>query len=470
MNTSKVSVILPAYNQKDYVENAIRSVLDQTYGLLELIIVDDGSTDSTASIVPQFDDCRIRYIYQDNKGLPSARNTGINHSSGKYLAFLDADDVYHPAKLEAQTAFLDSAPDVGLCYHSRIEIDNQGNSLNFVKAPAEVGLKELLLGFPFSINDVLIRREWINTVGLFDETFVLNSEDRDFYLRLALAGCRFAGINRYLSCRRLYRGRSFANLTAKLDSMLRALETAFADPRCPQEAFAVRNRAFATVYLGWSYQCFIQDAVDQAQDCLCSAFRLDPSKYADPRNLARFLINCSIREGGEHENILRKIFSGIPREMPSLSGLCDWAVGRGYLLRGVRDLMWGRIKEGRANLERASATGARTDGLFLEDLTHNLLNYETLNGGDAAHEALRNIASNLADYGNQAGARKLYGRYWINQAFGNYHSGLFNKVPVNTFKAVWRDPALLTNRGVWSILVRSLAPPLRTRKRHLCST
>ena len=101
----KVSVIIPTYNRADMVGDAIQSVIDQTYHSWELIIVDDGSQDNTSEVVAQFSDPRIRYIYQENKKLPAARNTGIRASSGEYLVFLDSDDLFMPDKLRAQESF-----------------------------------------------------------------------------------------------------------------------------------------------------------------------------------------------------------------------------------------------------------------------------------------------------------------------------------------------------------------------------
>ena len=81
MKSPRVSIVIPAYNQADFLEEAILSVLAQTYSDWELLIIDDGSTDSTALVAQKFEDSRIKYVYQENRGLPGARNTGIRNSS-----------------------------------------------------------------------------------------------------------------------------------------------------------------------------------------------------------------------------------------------------------------------------------------------------------------------------------------------------------------------------------------------------
>ena len=97
----KVSVIIPTYNGAQYIKQAVDSVLAQTYDDYEIIVVDDGSTDDTAELLRPYGD-RITYLYQENRKLPAARNTGIRTARGQYLAFLDSDNLFLPHKLAAQ--------------------------------------------------------------------------------------------------------------------------------------------------------------------------------------------------------------------------------------------------------------------------------------------------------------------------------------------------------------------------------
>src|SRR5690242_14754403 len=113
MTSPLVSVVIPAYNYGRFVGEAVDSVLAQSYPHVETIVVDDGSQDDTRERLAHYGN-RIRYIYQQNQGLPAARNTGIRHSSGELIAFLDADDTWHPRKLEIQVRCLTDRPDLGL--------------------------------------------------------------------------------------------------------------------------------------------------------------------------------------------------------------------------------------------------------------------------------------------------------------------------------------------------------------------
>lgn len=101
-----ISVVIPTYNRAELTKRAAQSVLSQTYKDIELIIVDDGSSDNTAEVVASLNDSRVRYVYQENSGACVARNNGIEHASGEYIAFHDSDDIWHADKLEKQIAVL----------------------------------------------------------------------------------------------------------------------------------------------------------------------------------------------------------------------------------------------------------------------------------------------------------------------------------------------------------------------------
>ncbi|MCA1792046.1 MAG: glycosyltransferase [Thioalkalivibrio sp.] len=118
MNEMLVSVIIPVYNGKLFVADAVRSVLTQTYGHIEAIVVDDGSTDGSGDVVEELrrDDARVRVVHQENRGLSAARNTGIAHARGVYINFLDADDWLFPHKVQMQLEALVRAPKAGLAY------------------------------------------------------------------------------------------------------------------------------------------------------------------------------------------------------------------------------------------------------------------------------------------------------------------------------------------------------------------
>jgi glycosyltransferase involved in cell wall biosynthesis len=128
MGSPKVSAVLPAYNEERWIADAIDSVLAQTFEDFELIVVDDGSTDRTPEIVREYDDPRIESYQQENAGSAAARNTALKHSSGEYVAIIDADDMWKPEKLERQIAAIEDA-DAEFSHTNMELVDEAGTDL-----------------------------------------------------------------------------------------------------------------------------------------------------------------------------------------------------------------------------------------------------------------------------------------------------------------------------------------------------
>ncbi len=180
----KVSVIIPTYNRRDFVREAIASVLAQTYHDFELLVVDDGSNDDTATIVQEFDN--VRYISQPNRGVSAARNRGAARSNGELLAFLDSDDLWQPRKLECQVAFFAAHPKACVCQSEEIWL-RHGARVNphhkHRKAGGDIFARSLELCL-VSPSAVMLRRELFEQVGGFDESLPA-CEDYDLWLRIA---------------------------------------------------------------------------------------------------------------------------------------------------------------------------------------------------------------------------------------------------------------------------------------------
>ena len=184
----RVSVIIPTYNRADLIGETVESVLSQTFDDFEIIIVDDGSTDSTREVVRGFDG-PIKYIYQENQGVSCARNRGFEASRGDYICFLDSDDVWSPRMLEREVSLLDSNSDLGFVYSDYQFVNRDGEMLPkpavFRAHPLRRGrIFRFLVYFDFIIfSTVLARRDCINKVGLFDPSFEA-AQDLDWLLRM----------------------------------------------------------------------------------------------------------------------------------------------------------------------------------------------------------------------------------------------------------------------------------------------
>jgi len=190
----KVSVIIPTYNCAKYLPEAIQSVLNQTYQDFEIIVVDDGSVDNTKEIVKEFIKNypnKIKYIYQENKGHATARNTAIRNSIGEYIAMLDADDLCTPRRLEKEVHILETEPNIAVIHANVTFISEDGKQLetphrNIKYLSGHIFKHILLRRAHIAMATVLVRKKCFESVGLFDENLThLGAEDREMWLRIA---------------------------------------------------------------------------------------------------------------------------------------------------------------------------------------------------------------------------------------------------------------------------------------------
>lgn len=183
-----VSVIIPTYNRKHFLLEAVDSVFAQTYRDLEVIVVDDGSTDGTGEALGRHKP-RLIYTYQANKGAGAARNRGIELARGEFIAFLDSDDLWLPKKLEIQVAFMDQNPEAQICYTDEIWV-RKGVRVNPRKKHTKYSGWIYSHCLPLCIispSSALIREEVFGHIGTFDPRLPV-CEDYDLWLRVA---CRF---------------------------------------------------------------------------------------------------------------------------------------------------------------------------------------------------------------------------------------------------------------------------------------
>jgi glycosyltransferase involved in cell wall biosynthesis len=181
----KVSVIIPTYNRAHVLREAIDSVLSQKYSDLELLVVDDGSTDHTKEVVSSYTS-KLAYIYQEHQGVSAARNRGIKHTKGDYLAFLDSDDLWLPDKLSTQMRFMEDHPEIHICYTEERWI-RRGVRVNPMKKHRKYSGMIFEHCLPLCIvspSSVLIARSLLEEIGVFDEELKV-CEDYDLWLRIS---------------------------------------------------------------------------------------------------------------------------------------------------------------------------------------------------------------------------------------------------------------------------------------------
>lgn len=216
---SRVSVIIPCYNGQDYLAQALDSVLASSYDDYEIVIVNDGSTDDSEALVNSYlPNPKITYISQENKGLAGARNTGILNTTGRYLVFLDADDLVEPEKLEKQVAWLQANVDCAAVFSQSEFFFDDTTETKPSQLPVYQGniYLNLLDGNFIHVNSVMVDRQRLKEDVIFDQAF-REFEDWDLWLRISLAGARFGYIQDILSRVRLHG----ANMSSNRQQMYR---------------------------------------------------------------------------------------------------------------------------------------------------------------------------------------------------------------------------------------------------------
>jgi glycosyltransferase involved in cell wall biosynthesis len=179
---ARVTVVIPAYNPGSFLEIALRSLLAQTFESWEAVVVDDGSEEDISGVTEL--DGRIRLIRQENRGLTAARNTAIARSDSEFVAFLDADDVWLPRKLERQIETLTASADAALCSTDFERINVDGSHFGDSYIGSRDSFLELLTGNGICVSTVVVRRGALDDVGVFSERYA-QVQDWHLWLRLA---------------------------------------------------------------------------------------------------------------------------------------------------------------------------------------------------------------------------------------------------------------------------------------------
>ncbi|SDW99348.1 glycosyltransferase family 2 protein [Thiocapsa roseopersicina] len=296
-----VSVVIPVYNGERHVGATLQSVAEQSHGRLEILVVDDGSTDGTADILSLFarQDTRIRILRQANKGVAAARNLGIRSARGDFIAPLDADDVWHPERISKQLrCLLDAPSDVGLVYSPWITIDESGAGISPCmdrdRFEGIVWLQLMLGNFLGSASTCLIKVACLRKIGLYDEEYFVQRaqgcEDWDLYLRIARRFRLLCQPDCLIAYRQV-RG----SMSVDVEQMMRSYERMMSKVGHPGVAFPKQvhrwSRAAYLLYL--ADRAALARRVGLTARLLLRVIALDPVRVLDPRvgrTLARSLL------------------------------------------------------------------------------------------------------------------------------------------------------------------------------------
>lgn len=251
-----VSVVIATYNMAKYLPLAIRSALAQTYKNLEVFVVDDGSTDNTREAVESFlNDPRVNYIVQENKGQAAAKNQGVYESSGEYIAFLDADDMWVPEKLDLQIPIFSQSKALGVVYAKLICIDEKGEKLlgmpdNYMLFRGRVSGPLFIRNF-IRFGTAIVRRECFERLGGFKEHIRMGI-DYDLWLRFSTQ-YEFDYVDRPLLYYRVWSGQMSNNCKGRYLNGIEIMKN-FLQEFPGMVDKKTENEAWAHTYVGFG-QC-----------------------------------------------------------------------------------------------------------------------------------------------------------------------------------------------------------------------
>lgn len=247
--TPRVTTVIPAYNAARTITRTLESALTQTITDVEVIVVDDGSTDTTRDIVAAAEDPRVRLIAQPNGGVAAARNTGIANAQGEWVAFLDSDDLWLPHKLERQLELMAASPGCMASQASAYFVDDQLRPLKLRRC---VPVADPLLTFlrfqnlPNAASSWIVRRTLLERIGGFDPGLEI-LEDWEFSLRLARHANPLC-IDEPLTLYRVHPGNRSRNLDIHIAPGFTVLERLFSDPTLPAEVRSHEREIYARFY------------------------------------------------------------------------------------------------------------------------------------------------------------------------------------------------------------------------------
>jgi hypothetical protein len=305
----------------------------------------------------------------------------------------------------------------------------------------------------------VVRREWAFQEDIWDAHINLNGREIVVCGRLFMAGCKFARVDRVLHYRGYHAGRKFKRLEKNCEEEIACQDIILSDPRCPPEVLNLRPMANTVIKLMWVNDAFNQNETELGQKLLREALEINPYLHlGNPSLFLSFLMGyCVDDESQDYEEMLEKLFSQIPREIPNPLASYFWALPRGLFVRGVRALLWDRPEDARRYFSQADRFKFKVDNEFVQQVTHELIGYELCYGEKAVSEFLAKLVAEFKKMGNRQGANWIKSSYLVNKANRGYQEGKNRAVAGTILNAIASRPGYILDRGIISTLIKSIA-------------
>ncbi len=459
-----VSLIIPTYNRAWLLPQTLACVLEQTYPHLEIIVVNDGSTDETQAVLAGYAG-RVKTIHQENQGETAARNAGIAAATGDYFTFLDDDDIIFPDKIARQVQLLQTRPNVDVVYCRYYHMDVDGRLLNKTGLMAEGDvLPQLVYGNFIGIGAPLLPRRCVETIGLFDADLPFRgkySEDWDWFLRLALAGFRFACIQEPLCAYRVVPTSQTANVASSEQGILAILDKLFAHPQLPQEIAAAKNHIYAVRRLWISGRYYAAGQWADGQRNLQEALTLQPQWCADPTAWLDSLFNQAFSyRVADPIRFIHDTFAHLPPEMAAAQ---DWPRHQNHLLSRVynRLALDAYHQDDFAAAQEHLSTAIRLNPALLVEperfaagVGHTAMHLPLDDPRIYAAKVLGHLPPGVQQLTRMK--RWIYSYIHVASAFEAYALNQRGITLRHVVQASYNRPAWLKNRGVLAIFLKAL--------------
>lgn len=280
----RASIIVPTYNRASFLADTISSVLKQTIDDIEIVIVDDGSTDNTRGVVSQFDDSRIKYIYQINQGRSAARNTGAMMATAEIIGFLDSDDCYFPDTVEKHLLTLADLR-IGASIGGYEIVDFRGRHitehmpwLNAMGLELEDWFRDC-----YSMPGAMfVRKNWFEKIGGFQKDYEI-AEDWGLFLQLSLAGCKMDWTKSLVCKYKVHSENSIHSIDQHLSGAMRAMEAVFSDDRLKPEQRALKEQTMSLLFVNFCRRYFWVNDMEKLELNFSRAISYNPNLSLDKK-------------------------------------------------------------------------------------------------------------------------------------------------------------------------------------------
>lgn len=454
----KISVIVLVHTRGGYLIECLQSVVDQSYPAHEIVLVDTLDDDGyIRDIVSQIDHPRVKCVFPvENKACLFALEDGRRASSGEVICFLDESDKFKHEKLGEVARYFNDNPQENAVVHACFEVSRNGTILSLWRPKTRIKLENFLLLEPIPLSALAIRQLSVDGLSLYIEDNAVEEDRVSFIVRLLLSNISLNVIDRPLCKHRVVSDLGQKSLRDSLQQSVQMLEAIFSHPDCSGSLLYLRESALARIYLKFSYEAFVRGDGALGRELLRSSIYLDRSILdVQAARFFLFLIVKSVNED-DHQNRITQVFEQLPAEMMWMMPRMNEVIARGFVLRGMRAVLWGRFDEGKLDLAEAVKLGCRIDQYFYFALGEEMLSCESVYGPANVDSALHVITPYLEKMSAPPIVRWFKGEFFANRAFREFNSGRYSIAIRSIRYAILAQPIFMTNRGLLATLFRSL--------------